>query len=118
VVWTDRFKKFLKMVLRLPRLVLEVMLDGYDMLLAGDNSFLIIAIVTGHDSDVLGASFLPLLATLGTYPSAHNGGFGRWCLDVAGGRFRIAQDKGGPVTTSLLEMCWVVTLSSSLVVFG
>jgi hypothetical protein len=40
------------MVLQLPRLVLDVVLGGHDILLTGVASFLIAVVVNGRDSDV------------------------------------------------------------------
>jgi hypothetical protein len=90
VVQTGHFEKFLKMVLQLPHLALEVTLGGCDMLLAGGASFLIITVVTGRGSAASRALLLPLLATSGAFSSALNDGFGWWRSAVACGRFHVA----------------------------
>jgi hypothetical protein len=89
VVQTGCFEKFLDMVLWLSRLALEVTLDGCDILIRVA-SFLIVAVIIGHDSDTLGASHLPLLATVGAFSITLDGGFGWWCSTAASGRFRVA----------------------------
>jgi hypothetical protein len=95
--------KFLEILLRLPCLVLEVMFDGGNALLIG---------VVGHNGNAPRMSLMPILAALGTLPSAHDGDLG-WCSSaVSCGRFHVTQDKGGPKASR------VVMSSSSLVVFG
>jgi hypothetical protein len=89
VVRIGCFEKFLEMVLRLPRLALEVTLGGCDILI-GVASFLIVAVIIGRDSDTSGASHLPLLATVGAFSITLDGGFGWWCSTAASGRFRVA----------------------------
>jgi hypothetical protein len=90
VVRSGYFEKFLKMVLQLPCLALEVAFGGRNMFLAGGASFLIIAVITGRDSNAPRASLLPLLATLGAFPSTFDGGFGKLCSAAASGRLRVA----------------------------
>jgi hypothetical protein len=87
------FEKFLEMVLRLPCLALEVVLHGCDMFPIGGDNFLTIV---GRDSDVSEVPLLPLLATLGAFPSAFDGGFLWWCSATASDCFHVAKDKGGP----------------------
>jgi hypothetical protein len=116
VVWTGRFEKFLKMVLRLPRLVLEIMFSGRDILLIGVVSFLVITIVVGRNGDASGVPLLPLLAALGALPSILDGGFGWCCSSTTSGCFHVAQDEGGP-NHLLARGVSVATSSSSLVVF-
>jgi hypothetical protein len=84
------------MVLCLLGLALEITLGDCDILLVGDISFLIIAVIAGHDSDALGVLLLPLPASLGEFPSALDGGFAWCCSATAGGYFHVAQDEGGP----------------------
>jgi hypothetical protein len=104
--------KFLKILLRLPCLVLEVTFDGGNALLVGVVGFLIITIIAGHNGNASRMSLMPILATLGTLPSAHDGDLG-WCSStISCGRFHVTQDKGGPKASR------VVMSSSSLVVFG
>jgi hypothetical protein len=92
MVQTSRFEKFLKMVLQLPRLVLEVTLGGRDILLIGVVCFLVVVVAVGSDFNPSGALLLPLLASL----IAFDGGFG-WCdRATAGGHFPIAQNEGNP----------------------
>jgi hypothetical protein len=96
VVWTGHFEKFLKIVLRLPHLALEITFGGCDILLAGVISFIIIAIIIGRNGNVLGVLLLPLLPALGVLSSTLDGGLG-WCgSTTVGGRFHVAHDEGGP----------------------
>jgi hypothetical protein len=83
-------------VLRLPCLAVVIVLSSYDILFARVASFLIVALVTGHENNASGAAILPLLITLGAFPSALNGAFRWWCSPVTRGCFRMAQYKGGP----------------------
>jgi hypothetical protein len=71
VVRIDRFKKFLKVLAQLPCLVLEVVLDGCDILLAGAIRFLVIIIAAGSSCD------LPLFAAFGAFLSTFVDAFGR-----------------------------------------
>jgi hypothetical protein len=64
VVWTGRFKKFFKMVLRLPHLVHEIMFSSHDILRIGVVGFLIIAVIAGQDGNALRMLLLPFLLPL------------------------------------------------------
>jgi hypothetical protein len=96
VVRVGHFEKFLEMVLRLSPLALEVVLGDSDILLSRVASFLVIAIIMGHNSDVPGAPIMPLLSALGTFPSTLDGGFRRCCSATTYGCFHVAQDEGSP----------------------
>jgi hypothetical protein len=87
------------MVLQLPRLALQFLLNGYDILLAGSASFF---------------PFLPPLVPFLMSLVVALGG-GAWLPPVA--TFVLPRMKVAP-TASSLEACWVVMSSSSLVVFG
>jgi hypothetical protein len=117
VVRVGHFEKFLEMVLRLSPLALEVVLGDSDILLSRVASFLVIAIIMGHNSDVPGAPimpfFLPLAPFLALLMVALDGA-ARLPLTVA---FTLPRTKAAP-TASLQEACRVVISSSSLVVFG
>jgi hypothetical protein len=97
MVQTCHFEKLLKIVLRVPHLAFEVMLDGRDVLLIGVVRFLVIAVVADSDCDPSsGVPLLPLFVTIGTFPSALDGGFGRCYSAAASGHFHIAQNEGSP----------------------
>jgi hypothetical protein len=93
VVWTDRFEKFLDMVLQLPCFMLEIMFDGRDILLTGVVSFLIVAIIVCRNSVAL---VLPLPTALSAFPSTLDGGLGSCFSTAAGSCYHIAQNEGGP----------------------
>jgi hypothetical protein len=76
VVWTGRFEKFLEMVLRRPRLALEVSFGGHDTLLATVAGFLTATAIANHYGDTSRMPLVPLLAALGTLPSTLTGGPG------------------------------------------
>jgi hypothetical protein len=59
MVRTSLFKKFLEVLIRLPRLALEVMLSNHDILLVGAIRFLIVVIAAGSNCDPLGVPLLP-----------------------------------------------------------
>jgi hypothetical protein len=90
VVRTCHFKKFLEVFRRLLHLALEVILGICEIHLTRVTSFLVVADVTGRNNDVLGAPLVPLLATLGAFPSTLNGGFGRWWLAATRGYFGVS----------------------------
>jgi hypothetical protein len=77
MVRTGCFEMFLEMVVRLVRLVLEIMLDGHDIILIGAVYFLVI--VVGSDCNPSGVPHLPHLAAL----NAFTDGFGRCRLATA-----------------------------------
>jgi hypothetical protein len=104
-----RFKKFLEVVFGWPSLTLEVTFDSRYELLTGVVSPLIVIVVAGHHGNAVGPVLLPLLATLGAFPSTINGGLGGCGPTIVGGRSLI---------TSSPEACHVAMSSSSLVVFG
>jgi hypothetical protein len=90
VVWAGCFEKFPEMVLRPPRLALEVVFGSQDTFLTGVASFLITTAVASHYDNAARAPLLPLLGTLGTFPRALASDL-RWCCPAdAGGRFHIA----------------------------
>jgi hypothetical protein len=91
-----RFEKFLKMILRPPRLALEVTLGSRDILLTRVIGFLIIAVVAGSDCNASGMPLLPLFTIISTFPNALVGGFGWCCLAAVGGCFQVAQNEGSP----------------------
>jgi hypothetical protein len=93
MVRTGCFKKFLKMVFRLPRMVLEVTLNGCDILLIEAVQFIVIVIAAASSNyDPSGAPPLLLLAALGAFV----GGVG-WCRPTAtGDHFPITPNKDGP----------------------
>jgi hypothetical protein len=84
------FEKFLKMVFWLPRLALEIVLGGHDILLIGVVCFLVIIVATGSDCDPSGVSLLPLLATHNAFLSAFTDGFGRCRPATVGDHLPIA----------------------------
>jgi hypothetical protein len=96
MVLTGYFEKFLKVVLRLPRLALEIMLDGRDVLLIGVVCFLVITIVACSDCNALGVPLLPLLAALCTFPSVLGGGFGSCYTAATIDCFHVHQNESGP----------------------
>jgi hypothetical protein len=61
MVRIGHFKNFLEMFLWLSYLVLEVSLDGHNILLAGVVRFLVIVIAVGGDYDPSGRCFCPFL---------------------------------------------------------
>jgi hypothetical protein len=77
MVQIGHFKKFLKMVLRPSCLVFEVALDGRNILLIGVVRFLVFIVAAGNDRNPPGASLLPLVTALSTFPCALYDGFGR-----------------------------------------
>jgi hypothetical protein len=86
MVQIGSFEKFLKMVLGLPCLALEVTLGGHDVLLTGLVHFFVIAVIAGSDYDV---SWAPLLLLLAALLRALGGSFG-WCYKAAAdGHFHI-----------------------------
>jgi hypothetical protein len=89
MVQIGSFEKFLKMVLGLPCLALEVTLGGHDVLLTGLVHFFVIAVIAGSDYDVSWAPLLLLLAALGALLRALGGSFGWCCKAAAGGHFHI-----------------------------
>jgi hypothetical protein len=64
VVWTGYFDKFLKMVLRLLHLMIEITLDNRDILLTRVINFLVITIIAGRNGDAQGHRFYPFLPSL------------------------------------------------------
>jgi hypothetical protein len=77
MIRAGHFEKFLEVIARLSRLVLEIMLDDCDLLLIGAISCLVIIVIASHsDHHPLGSPLLPLFATLGAFPSAFVVGFG------------------------------------------
>jgi hypothetical protein len=62
MVQTGHFKKFIKMVLRLPCLELKVTHGDRDILLVGVVCFLVVVVAASSDCDPPGALILPLLA--------------------------------------------------------
>jgi hypothetical protein len=62
MVWTGRSEKFLKVIVRLPRLALEITLGSHDMLLIRAIRFLVIA--AGSNCDSLGHRFCPFFLPL------------------------------------------------------
>jgi hypothetical protein len=89
--------KFLEMVFRLSRLVLEIAIGGHDILLVGVVRFLVVIIAAGCDCDPPRAPLLPLLASLSTFLHAFADG-SRWrCLATAGDHLPVAQNKGVPI---------------------
>jgi hypothetical protein len=106
VVQTSRFKKFLYMVFQLPRLVLEIVLSGRDMPLVEVVHFLVIVVAVGSGCVPLLPPLVPLLVAL-------NGA--TWLLPVT----IFPSPRTMTVSTaSSPEVCRVVILSSSLVVFN
>jgi hypothetical protein len=67
MVQTGRFEKLLKMIFRLPRLALEVMHNGCDILLIRAIRVLIIIVATSSESDPSKVSLLPLLPPLAPF---------------------------------------------------
>jgi hypothetical protein len=61
MVQTCQFEKFLKVLIQLPRLALEITLGARDILLVGALCFLFIVVVAGSSCHPLGVPFLPLL---------------------------------------------------------
>jgi hypothetical protein len=106
--------KFLEMVFRLSRLVLEIAIGGHDILLVGVVRFLVVIIAAGCDCDPPRAPLLPLLASLSTFLHAFADG-SRWrCLATAGDHLPVAQNKGVPIQhPPLPEVCQVAISSSS-----
>jgi hypothetical protein len=94
------------MVHRLSRMVLEIMFGGCDILLIIVVSFLVIVIVVGRNGDASVVPLLPLLAALGTLPSILDDGFEWCCSATTGSCFHIAQDEGGPTTSSPKACQW------------
>jgi hypothetical protein len=78
MVLTARFKKFLEVIVQLPRLALEIALGGHDMLLVGVICFLVVVVVAaGCNCDSLEAPllplWLPLMLSLAPLPAALDG---------------------------------------------
>jgi hypothetical protein len=114
VVQTSRFKKFLYMVFQLPRLVLEIVLSGRDMPLVEVVHFLVIVVAVGSGCVPSGGGgFCHLLPPLVPLLVALNGA--TWLLPVT--IFPSPRTMTVP-TASSPEVCRVVILSSSLVVFN
>jgi hypothetical protein len=117
MVWIGRFEKPLEVISRLPRLMLEIVLDGSDMFLVGAICFLVVIVVAaGSNCDLLGSLLLPLFAALGAFLSAFAGGFGRCPRLLPRTVFSLPWMKMFP-TASSLDACQVAVSSSSFVVF-
>jgi hypothetical protein len=104
VVRIGRFKKFLKMVLRLSCLVLEVMLSGCDMLLT----------VTAMHR---GCNFYPFLPPLVPFLAPLMVTLGGGARLPPATAFTLPRTKAA-LTTSSPEVCRVAMSSSFLVAFG
>jgi hypothetical protein len=64
MVQIGHFEKFLKVLIWLSCLVLEIVLGGHDILLIGAIRLLVIVVVASSNCDPLGALLLPLLPSL------------------------------------------------------
>jgi hypothetical protein len=117
MVLTGCFEKFLKVVLRLPRLALEIMLDGRDVLLIGVVCFLVITVVACSDCDALGCHFFPFLLPFAPFLASLVVALGHATRLPPSTAFTFTRMKAAP-TTSLLEVCLVVMPNSCLVVLG
>jgi hypothetical protein len=97
MIWTSHFVKFLKVIVRLSRLVLEIVLGDRDILLIGAIYFHVIVIIAGSNRDLLGAPLLPpLFAIFGASLSTFARGFG-WCPPAAAEDcFPIILNEDGP----------------------
>jgi hypothetical protein len=117
VVQTGHFEKFLKIVLQLPRLALEVTLDDREILLAGVINFLVVIIIADSDCNALGHRFCPLLLPLAPFLALLSVALDHatWLLLLAA--FTLPKTKAAP-TTSSPEACQMVRSSSSLVVLN
>jgi hypothetical protein len=78
MIWTSHFVKFLKVIVRLSRLVLEIVPGDRDILLIGAIYFHVIIIIAGSNCDLLGAPLLPpfllsLVLLLAPLPGALDG---------------------------------------------
>jgi hypothetical protein len=115
VVQTGRFEKFLKIVLQLPRLALEVTLGDRDILLVGVINFLAIVIIAGSDCNAPGHRFCPLLLPLAPFLALLSVALDHatWLPLLAA--FALPKTKAAPITSSP-EACQMVRSSSSLVV--
>jgi hypothetical protein len=90
MVQTSHLEEFLKIVIGLPRLVLEVTLCDCNIPLVRTVCFLVVVVIANSDCDPPGVSLSPHFAVLGAFLSAFAGGF-RWChLAAVGGHFPIA----------------------------
>jgi hypothetical protein len=107
MVQTSHFEEFLKVLIRLPCLALEVMLSGHNIHLIGAVRFLVIIIGVGSCCDPLGGPPLPLFAAFVTFLSAFAIGFGRCPQLLSRTIFPSIRTKMAP-TASSLEACRVV----------
>jgi hypothetical protein len=96
IVLTGHFNKFLKMVIWLSCLSLEVTLDGRNILLVRVVCFLVVVVAAGNDCDPSGASLFSLLATFSALPSAFDSGFECFRLASTSSCFPIAWREGSP----------------------
>jgi hypothetical protein len=96
MVQTGRLEKFLKMVIQLLRLVLEIVFGGRDILLVRAVCILAVIVATGHECHPSWVPLLPLLAALITFLGDFASGF-RWCYSAAiEDHFLLTQNKDGP----------------------
>jgi hypothetical protein len=94
------------MVLRPPRLALEVAFGGQDTFLAGVASFLVTIAVANRYDNVARVPLLLLLAALGTFPRALGSDLS-WCSQLMlAAAFTFPRTKPSP-TASSLEACRV-----------
>jgi hypothetical protein len=119
MVWAGRLEKLLKVINRLSCLALEVMLDGSAMLLVRVISLLVVIafIIASSICDPLGHHFGPLLLPLAlllvSLPVALGG-----APRLSPGTTFLSPWMNTTLTASSPEVCWVVMLSISFVVFG
>jgi hypothetical protein len=116
-MWTNHFKKFLKVVFERPSLPLEVMFGNRYEPLTGVVGFRPTTAITAHYGKVMRSALLPLLATLAHFLeplTAALVGTARPSLAVIPMLLRM---KAAPATSSR-EMCRVAMLSGSVVVIG
>jgi hypothetical protein len=90
------FEKFLKVLIRLSCLALDVVLSGSDLLLIGVIRFLVVIVAAGSSSDPWGCCFCPLFAIFGTFLSVFACGFGRFPTAANRDHFLIALNKDDP----------------------
>jgi hypothetical protein len=76
-VWTGGFKKFLKVLIWLWHLALEITLGGHDTLFVGAIRFLVVIVAAGSSHDLLGVPLLFLSTVFGAFLSTFAIGFGR-----------------------------------------
>jgi hypothetical protein len=97
MVWAGYFEKFLEVISQLSCLVLEIALNGYDLLLIGAVRSLVTIVITDRsDCNTLGVPLLPLFVALSAFPSTFAGSFG-WCPPAAvGDHFPFTLNEGIP----------------------